>query len=65
MKNPHYQRADKLTRKLKKQKHPQKMHVNMIIDEITEGMKETLPKYKRVYRPDGTYFLINLHDMLA
>lgn len=59
-KNLHYKRADKLIRRLKKQKHPQKMHVNMAIDEIVAGMKETMPKY--IVR-NG--IVLNLHDMLA
>lgn len=63
--NEHYRLGKKYAKKLKKQKHPQKMLVNQAINETTKGMKETMPKYKRVYRPDGSYILINLHDMLA
>lgn len=38
-----------------------KRRVNMAIDEVVEGMKETTPKYMRL--KNGT--IINLHDMLA
>lgn len=59
--NFHYRRAGKHIRKLKKQKHPQKMLVNMAINEVTAGMKDTLPKYMRTKSGD----IINLHEALA
>jgi hypothetical protein len=58
--NSHYKRARKLTRKLKKQRHPQKMLVNMAIDEVVAGMKKTTPRY--IYR-NG--IRIDIHEMLA
>lgn len=61
--NRHYKHAKKIMTKWKGT--TTKRRVNMAIDEVVVGMKESLPKYKRFYRTDGTYFVINLHEMLA
>lgn len=63
MTNRNYKHADKIIRKWKG--GWSKDRANRAIDAVTEGMKETMPKYKKFYRPDGSYYIINLHDMLA
>lgn len=55
-----YKRADKLIRKMKKQKHVRKDLVNMAVSEVTDQMKKSLPKYEV---RNGV--VICWHDMLA
>lgn len=56
--NRHYKHAKKIM-KWKGSLTPKR--ANMAIDEVVLGMKETIPKYKRL--KNG--MIINIHDMLA
>lgn len=57
-KSQHYKHAKKI---MNWRGRMTKQRVNMAIDEVVRGMKETLPKYYKT----KSGFLINLHDALA
>ena len=57
-KNIHYKHAKKI---MKWKGSMTNQRANMVIDEIVDGMKETLPKF--IISKNG--FIINLHDCLA